>query len=563
MLKRVVRRVGALRAGGSARRSQLRGDEPIAQPPMLQRLIMKVLTRHLADTPRPVVAVIGPDDREGLRQAITAVRPEARILTVDSRLAAADLHVMLAAAGPADLLIDRSARRSQPARLADLVGHVRRGGVVIARLSLEVRRGSEERRTAYRNAVSSQLSTVGAKVALRGSHVVVVNGRDVRPIIREEQVAALLTAKPNLGRVVTSQPAVEVHAAGGVSMNDPGKLSSVPRKWMTIPLALREYVDVVSSPGQVLTAGDLILPESFRHLHARRLGNRWLEPVSLRFAGGDVTPPRAQSAPQEGPRALHGSYFHLDNELRGHFGHTTTEVISKLWGWELAKEADPDLKALIHTNKRGAPAEWEWELMEAGGVAREDVVLTAEPVRVQRIIGATPMFGNPKYIHPDLTRTWRRISDRLAERSTLEAPERIFVSRRLNRRACRNRPQLEALFEACGYTVVYPEDWALHDQVRMFRSAQAVAGFAGSGMFGLMWATEPKPVTLVSSEIYPARNEFLISGLLGHDVAIVWCPAENEKPMETRDTLGIVAHFTFDFDRDGEFVREAASRTEA
>ena len=34
--------------------------------------------------------------------------------------------------------------------------------------------------------------------------------------------------------------------------------------------------------------------------------------------------------------SLEGTYFHLDNEIRGFFGHALTEQVSRLWAWDQA-----------------------------------------------------------------------------------------------------------------------------------------------------------------------------------------------------------------------------------
>lgn len=337
----------------------------------------------------------------------------------------------------------------------------------------------------------------------------------------------------------------------------------VIEEWTTPPLALREYHHAVSAPGQVVMADGLVLPESFRHVFRPEVLNKWLarRPMQLFADPAKARTPKYAEPPDDGPRQLPGVYFHLDNEYRGHFGHTTTDVLAKLWGWHQAKRAEPALKALIHANHWGAPAEWELALLEAAGVPRQDIVYTRDPVQVDRLIGATPMFGNPQYAHPGLVEIWRGIADNLEPTASVDAPERIFVSRRPNRkRACINAVEVETLFASLGYAVIYPEEHPLPDQVRLFRRARAIAGFGGSGMFGLMWADEPKAVTLLSSERYPGRNEFLIAGLLSHDLHVIWSPTLDRDPETGRWRRDVAAPFTVDMERDGAFLRSAAAR---
>ena len=68
----------------------------------------------------------------------------------------------------------------------------------------------------------------------------------------------------------------------------------------------------------------------------------------------------------------------------------------------------------------------------------------------------------------------RRPSNQASRRSV-----RLFCSRRPGKRSCHNAAEVEGLFAAHGFAVVYPEDHPLPEQARMVRDADVVAGFAG------------------------------------------------------------------------------------
>ena len=98
----------------------------------------------------------------------------------------------------------------------------------------------------------------------------------------------------------------------------------------------------------------------------------------------------------------------------------------------------------------------------------------------------------------------------------------------------------------------------LGEQVRMFREARVVAGFAGSGLFHLMFDEEPKDVILVASESYHAENEHLIAGVRGHRIRVAWCRSEAEwvdGAGHVRSEASMQAPYTFDADREGQDVR--------
>jgi capsular polysaccharide biosynthesis protein len=125
------------------------------------------------------------------------------------------------------------------------------------------------------------------------------------------------------------------------------------------------------------------------------------------------------------------------------------------------------------------------------------------------------------------------------------------VSRRIAKRACLNSDQLESEFQAVGFEVVFPEDHPLGHQVALFRHAEVIAGYGGSGMFQTLFVPEPKHVIQIASEAYGPRNEYMIAAVLRHRLDSVVCRAEpfdGDKPMH--------APFRYDPAREGPFLRE-------
>src|SRR5699024_548946 len=121
-------------------------------------------------------------------------------------------------------------------------------------------------------------------------------------------------------------------------------------------------------------------------------------------------------------------------------------------------------KSLVTPNLGRDLQGWELELYEAAGIATEDVKLLDHPVKVERLISPGPMFSNPVYVHPELVHTWDKVGDSLAGRATRsEFSSRIFCSRRIEKRACNNRSEVEELFAHRGFEIVFPEEHSLGD----------------------------------------------------------------------------------------------------
>jgi capsular polysaccharide biosynthesis protein len=309
---------------------------------------------------------------------------------------------------------------------------------------------------------------------------------------------------------------------------------------------MREYRDVTCLPRQIAYKDSFVLPESFRHNARTRLRNQKFAEWAPHF----VRDPEAPAVPMAGP------LFYLDNHVRGHFGHTMTEQVSHFWGWAQAKEREPALRALVFLWGNKPVAEWEFELFAAAGIERDDIVAVDHPLQVDRLITTSPMFSMPEFVHPDIRATYDQLGEALASRAgSCSWPEKVFCSRRIQKRWCHNTAEVEQLFAEAGFEVIYPEDYSLADQAQFFRRADAIAGFAGSGMFQLSLAGEPKRVLLISSEGYTAQNEYMMSAVLGHRLDIALCRPDVPREQGRFSVAWYQSDFTFDHAREGVFVR--------
>lgn len=300
-------------------------------------------------------------------------------------------------------------------------------------------------------------------------------------------------------------------------------------------LELRRYQGrsgMISNQLFVDPGSNTALPPSFRHHRTKDLVNPMLEPVTGEF--GRIPDHRMPT------EDLGGSYYLLDAENSGHFGHLMTEVVSRLWGWDEAKRRDPDLKALfrIRTPLERDPM-LERRLFSAYGIAEEDITWIDSPRWLEDARAATPMFHNatPHYVHPGFRNVMRRITLGLTDGVVRETPvhRRIFVSRRpgtVTNRTCTNAAEIEQLFEKHGYAVVYPEELDLAQQAWLFRSAEVVAGFGGSGLFNIAHCDDLQDLVVLNSESYTARNEHLFAMTLGCDETYFWGEAEIKQPSD-------------------------------
>ncbi|MDX6298898.1 MAG: hypothetical protein QOF53_112 [Nocardioidaceae bacterium] len=547
---------------------------------------LRALARAAGGRPDPRLAVLVPPGRRPreLSEVLEAAYPSARVTRLEVNDDWSRIHAALAAAGRFDVIVDdvrRGRTRNRTVLFRRTFLHLETGGVYLVRqFSLGTEDLPDDRRDSVARLVtrllelknrtdttadtphSDDLSLALAigRTAIEHGHLIVRRtGEPAYAKLDDAETNQVLAVRgPATGRVLRSVDPVVLRSRSVVRESPSPRNGDMPESFEVPALSVREYQDVTCLPGQVVLKDNLLLTETYRHPGSRRLRNRFTVELAPAFAA----PKKEASQPSE----LEGSYFHLDNEFRGHFGHALTEQVSRLWAWRDAKAADPSLKALVAVNAgRRKLAGFETTLLAAAGIAPEDVELITGPTRVERLVGATPMLSNPYYVHPGIEQVWGELGDRLVQDAPdRDYPERIFCARREQtgpgvftgqRRTCLNASVLEGLFESHGFTVVYPEEFDLAEQARMFRKAEVIAGYAGSAMFNLLFSEASKHVVLVTSEAYKAKNEYLIAAVLGHRIDLVWCRPEPTQQQEAEGNLRpFNAPFRFDPEREGPFL---------
>jgi capsular polysaccharide biosynthesis protein len=227
-----------------------------------------------------------------------------------------------------------------------------------------------------------------------------------------------------------------------------------------------------------------------------------------------------------------------------------------MWAWDEAVRLEPDVRVLVAVNRaRTTLPRWELQLHEAAGIDPDRITVIDQPVRVERLLGPTPLYSMPYYVHPQITATWDRIGAYLRNQAPdRDYPRRIFCSRKIEKRACHNAREVDALFSRHGFEVVFPEEFPLAEQAAMFHEAEIIAGFAGSALFNVMFTDRPKHLIAVASETYTPRNEYLISALRGNRLDMSHSRPDTSDPQYHNKRF--MSSFTFDFEREGRWLED-------
>lgn len=354
------------------------------------------------------------------------------------------------------------------------------------------------------------------------------------------------------GRTLSRRPGREFRSRAEVTSHGEGPIPSGVPTYEVPDLYFRKYADVVCTARQIVRYGGHILPDSWRHPHQPNLNNRQLvhsSPYFDRFL--------ERTAPTSSRRAG-GAFCYLDTELPGHFGHITTDVLSRVWSWEAAVRQDPSVRPLVSVSR--PPQEipgFQREIFAALGIPvdRALIIGPREEVEVETLYGGTPQLENPHYVDPDLTQVWRRLADGLPPGAPATA-DKIFVSRRPSpKRHCVQTADLEQFFADEGFRILFPEDHSYRDQKMIFARARVIAGFGGSGMFNIMFAPKAT-VVLISGHSYNAENERLIAAANGNELHYFWGRSELDLPPGGFSYEAFTSTWTFDLRRHERALRQ-------
>ncbi|TNC33349.1 glycosyltransferase family 61 protein [Mumia zhuanghuii] len=384
------------------------------------------------------------------------------------------------------------------------------------------------------------------RVSYRGDLALVTKRYTLSRMLHATETVPVLEARYGASSPVTR---LLVHPGstftGRAEVTSHGRGPDITTGPFTVPaLEVRHYTEAQTCPRQLVSYGDYWLPDTFRHQHAPRLRH-----AGLLRSSDDMAVIRPRWRPEQ-RRTWDGPLYYLDSEYPGHYGHVATEVLSRLWGWERAREEYPDIRPLVSVRPgQSRVPQFVHDLFAAYGIPRSSIVTQYgdETLDVRNLVAADPQFENPSYVSPAIAETWRTIRDAFADVEPPVRADKIFITRG-GRRLCRQGPAIEQFFAKHGFAIVRPEQYSYGEQVQLFARARIIAGYGGSGMFTMMHAPQAR-VILISGDRYRAQNEALIGAVNGNEMHYFWGRTVPQEPDRTKRRIAFGDDFTFNLTR--------------
>jgi hypothetical protein len=186
------------------------------------------------------------------------------------------------------------------------------------------------------------------------------------------------------------------------------------------------------------------------------------------------------------------------------YGHVLLEILPRLAHLD---RCPPETKVLTSLVMR----EPYLTLFAHMGVPAERIVHVDRPMICKEAYVVDSPIDIRSFMTTDAWRTFERLAT-LGDASSIDTPERIYVSRRgASRRHMLNEEEIEALFMRYGFTILHPEQLSIQDQVRLFSRARMIAGPRGSGLHNIVFSRPDTPLLLLTERrSVPAIDTFLM-----------------------------------------------------
>lgn len=299
-----------------------------------------------------------------------------------------------------------------------------------------------------------------------------------------------------LERTASDTPVATVPAPDGEVRVTPVAYDAggiVPHSWPTPeslaapPLEVRHASDVVVIPrGVYLSSSGELMKRNFAAGRFRNEGLKRLQVVDRYFPRSVIA--GAPVATIDGPALA------ADSPWPEAYGHVLLEIVPTA----MLLEYCPPETTIVTTAPRTRTT---LAMFAQLGVGADRVRQVEDAILCRDLYFGDRPVRLSGQIHPLAREAYRRLSA-LAEKSRVQRPERVFVSRAgVHARPLAQQEEVEALFARHGFTIIHPETLPIEDQIALMSGSRMLAGLGGSNMHNAVFAPADCPVLIIQPRL--------------------------------------------------------------
>jgi capsular polysaccharide biosynthesis protein len=223
---------------------------------------------------------------------------------------------------------------------------------------------------------------------------------------------------------------------------------------------------------------------------------------------------------------VNGTYIY-GGPIIPHYGHFLTAALPRFW--HILRDGPPDAPILCHSIER--PEEWFTRPYVSAifgrlGLTPANFAHFREPVVLSRLRVPRPAFEEQHFAHEVFGALARAIGEPFAAGAKEAGP--VYISKTQLRSGATyrlmNEQTIEAMFQARGIRIMYPEQMTVADQIGMLASASTIVGTVGSAFHTTLFCGHPKRVVGLAYDRAINANHALVDKLTGNQALYVHAP---------------------------------------
>jgi len=254
-------------------------------------------------------------------------------------------------------------------------------------------------------------------------------------------------------------------------------------------------LDIISVKDALVYPGNRFTIDGNMHFisEVRDAGNRLVPEGMSRMENGYCV--RKETADQMRQQAvvMKGTFLYLGRIIL-HYGHFIIESLNKTWP---VLKFNIDLDEVMPMLDPGGPGitagvlrrnkPYMDQCFKRLGIPLKKAMFIHQPMIVENLLVPTPsirIHEPGEYIHPIQKQVWSMLNSG----NVKSMNRQIYLSRRLfkvregPRRPLENEKEVEKLFGANGFEIIYPEKIKFKKQLKLYASSTSMGGLAGSNI---------------------------------------------------------------------------------
>jgi len=209
------------------------------------------------------------------------------------------------------------------------------------------------------------------------------------------------------------------------------------------------------------------------------------------FSGDVISLHNADALPRPSifsSEKLQGNTFYLGVWM-GHYGHFITETLSRLWAFREIKHFRHLVVFPFIFSHRKPVKDYQAYLMYLLDIPSDNIETLRAPTRFKSITVPEQGWTINRSANSNIAPIYTHIREtHQARHSSKETCERIFLSRNDKKyQRTNNVADIETLFKKRGFTIFYPDQLTMQQQLSIYSNCKIMAGFSGSALHNCLF----------------------------------------------------------------------------